>query len=133
MLTLEDNARNAKVDGLTALVNSGKLEICEGSTVLATVTLHSTAFGSASSGTATAIGGDNTNPISSGNPRSFTGAATGAADNFKLRTSGDALVLSGSVTATGGGGDATINNVNIAADQGGFLNTLSYTQPASAS
>jgi hypothetical protein len=42
---------------------------------------------------------------------------TGTAAHFRLKTSGSVVVLQGTVTATGGGGDLTVDNTSIAAGQ----------------
>ncbi len=56
---------------------------------------------------------------------SFTGDAEGTAVSFRLYTSGAVCFAQGSVTATGGGGDMTIDNTSIAVGQAGEVLTVS--------
>jgi hypothetical protein len=123
-LTLTTAARNAAVDAVTALINvsaPGKFKIRASTTDLAILILSSTSFGASSSGTATGTS----------LPKTVAAVATGTADNFLITDGANTTVLSGTVTATGGGGDATLNNTSIAAGQTVNLTTLTYTQPAS--
>lgn len=53
-------------------------------------------------------------------PLSTTAAAGGAGTNagwFRLRNAGDTTRVDGSITATGGGGDMTLDNISIATGQ----------------
>lgn len=94
-------------------------------TLLAEFDLPNPAFGAAnSSGTATALGV----------PLSTTGEAGAAAGTNAqscrvVNRNGD-TVFDGSVTATGGGGNVTLDNVNIASGQTVNITSLTYTQPA---
>ena len=120
-------ARNAAVNAITALLNSGgTVQIRSGAqpanadtaasgTLLGTLTLSATAFGSAASGTATAntITGDS------------SADATGTAGWFRALTSGAAAVIDGSITATGGGGDMQLDSVSIVAS--GTINVTAWT------
>lgn len=99
---------------------SADLQIRASSTVLVEFTLQNPAFGSASSGVITLAG----------TPLSATASATGTADNFLIRDRANATALSGSVTATGGGGDITVSNTSIANGQSCSLDSLTYTAPA---
>lgn len=128
-LTLATPARNASVDGRTALANSGKLKIRAGSTVLATFTLPATAFNAASAGSATARGGDGTNPIGAGNPLSVNAGAAGTADNYQVTTGADVLLWDGSVGQ--GSGDLSLDNTNIANGQAVKVTAWTHSQPAS--
>jgi hypothetical protein len=134
-LTLETVTRNAscnaEVDLVDGGVGAGYVEIRDATTVLATITLHTTAFGAASSGSAVAIGGDDTNPIGAGNPRSATASGTGTADNYRIYDGSDTLLWSGTVTGTGGGGDMELDNTSIASGQTVNLTGLTHTVPAS--
>ncbi len=97
---LATNARNGAVDGITALLNSGKIRIRSGAqetnvndsdtgTLLATCTFGSTAFGASSSGVGTA------NAITSD-----TMAAGGAsAGHFKLYKSDNTTVVADGTAA----------------------------------
>lgn len=123
--TLSTKARNAACDAVVDLCDegagAGKLKIKDGTTLLCTITLADPAFGAASTGVATLAG----------TPRSGTGVAAGDADNFEVTDSDDEVMWTGSVTATGGGGDLTLDNVNIAVDQTVNVTGLTHTQPAS--
>ena len=55
----------------------------------------------------------------------FTGSAAGTVASFRLYTSGAVCFCQGTVTASGGGGDMTIDNTVIASGQGGTVNTVS--------
>lgn len=58
---------------------------------------------------------------------SNTAGGTGVAGHYRLKNSGDTKRVEGTVTATGGGGDATIDNVNIANGQTVTVVTFVYT------
>ena len=114
-LTLSTEARNASVDARTALVNGGNVIIKTGGGVtLATIALAATAFDAASSGSATARGGDGTNPVSAGNPLTDASAdASGTAATYDVRTSGNAVRWSG--TCGTSGTDMILDSVSITA------------------
>jgi hypothetical protein len=99
MTTLSTAARNAALNAVNALANGGTLRVQESTTVIANITLAATAFGSASSGSATATGGDGTNPISGSNPLTTTALATGTIDNALVLNSGGTEVWSLAVPA----------------------------------
>lgn len=125
MTTLATITRNASAAAAGALANGGKLRLQSAADVtLCDIALHSTAFGAPATGVITAIGGDNTNPISSGNPRTGTGAAAGTCTKYQVLTSADALVWSGS------GAELVLDNPSIAVGQTVQLRGLTYTQPA---
>ncbi len=125
-ITLGTTARNDSVAARTALANSGKLKIKNGGgTVLATFTLPATAFGTPSSGSATARGGDGTNPISSGNPLTVNASVTGTAASYDVTTGADAVLWSGSV-----GSDMTLNNTSITSGQEVKVEGWTHSQPA---
>ncbi|CAB4137333.1 hypothetical protein UFOVP326_21 [uncultured Caudovirales phage] len=88
-------------------------------TTLATGTLPATAA-TAANGVATRAG-----------TWAFTGGAgAGSGTNatvYRLYRSGGACVAQGTVTITGGGGDMTIDNPNIANGQAGSINTWTRT------
>lgn len=90
-------------------------------TLLVTITLAAPAYGAAnSSGTAALLG----------TPLSAAASAAGTAGCFAVETNAGGNVFQGSVTATGGGGDLTLDNVSIASGQTVNISSLSYTQPA---
>ncbi|MFN9968375.1 MAG: hypothetical protein ACK58T_00625, partial [Phycisphaerae bacterium] len=58
----------------------------------------------------------------------FTGSAAGNAATFRISEAGGTVcVHQGTVTATGGGGDMTLDNVNIAISQAGSVGTYQVT------
>lgn len=57
-----------------------------------------------------------------------TGAAAGTIGHFRVKDSaGTTCHIQGTVTATGGGGDMTVDNTNIAVGQAVTVNTFSIT------
>lgn len=137
--TLSTGARNDAADRHSAQVyNSAILEIRTGAapgpdaaatgTVLASITLPADAHSAAASGAAAL----------SGTWQDSSADASGTAAHFRIRASGDAngssttaLRVEGAVTATGGGGDLTLDNVSIAAAQVVTITSWTLTQPAS--
>jgi hypothetical protein len=133
-------ARNGILDsGLNALFNAGTLCIYSGTqpatanlaptgTLLAEITLPADAFAPASAGSI----------AKSGTWQDASANAAGTAGYFRFKAAGDNDTLDGnfsridgSVTATGGGGDMTLDNTSIAAAQSVTVNTFSFTMPAS--
>lgn len=122
---INTNARNAGVDAITALLNTGgAIDIRTGAqpaaasdaatgTLLGTLTLSATAFGASASGTATAnaITGDS------------SADATGTAGWFRAKTAGGVAVIDGSVGTSGA--DMNLSSVSIVA--GGTINVTSWT------
>ena len=123
-------ARNAAADSVVDLLDGGAgagyIEIRTGSqpatpndaatgTLLATLTLSDPAFGTASSGTATA----------SAITDDTSADATGTAGWFRGYTSAGTAVIDGNITATGGGGNMELNSVSIVA--GGLVEVTSWT------
>lgn len=88
-------------------------------TLLATITLAATAFGSAATGVATAAS----------MPRTGTAVATGTAGYGRVETSAGLVVWDGSVTATGAGGDVQLASTSIVADTTVSVTSITYTQP----
>lgn len=114
------SVRNAKLDAVeTAIGTSAVLKIRSGSvpatcatadagTVLATCTLPSDWMAAASSGT----------KAKAGTWEDTSADATGTAAHFRLYASdGTTCHAQGTVTATGGGGDMTVDNVSFASGQ----------------
>lgn len=131
---LPDASQQAACDAVVDRIDvggAGSMKIYTGSqpadadttpagTLLVTITLAATAFGSASAaGTATL-----TSP-----PRTGTAVATGTAGCFEVVSGGGLKVFQGTVTATGGGGDFTLDNTSIASAQVVNVSSLTYTQP----
>lgn len=127
---ISNAARSAAADAIVDLLDAGSgagyIQIRSGSqpasvataasgTLLATLTLSDPAFGAAANGvaTASAITGDT------------SADATGTAGWFRVYDSNNTAVIDGSVTATGGGGDMTLNSVSIVA--GGAVNVTAWT------
>lgn len=119
-------AANAIVDLLDGGAGAGTIQIRTGSqpasandaatgTLLGTLTLSDPAFGNAATGVATA------SEITSDS----SADATGTAGWFRALDSTGATVLDGSITATGGGGDLTLDSVSIVA--GGTIAVTSWT------
>lgn len=121
------SARNAMADSVDDTVNAGTTDaggdfvIIEsaGPTDLVSMILQDPAFGAAASGVITLAG----------TPLSNTADATGTADKFELRDRDNGLVVDGTVTATGGGGDVEIDNTSIASGQTVELTSLTWTAP----
>lgn len=121
MATLATIARNAAVDAVAALCNSGDIRFeTSANNEVATCTFGATAFGAASSGTATA------NSIA--DDASATG---GTIDHAKLRKSDASEVMTVTCTATGGGGDIELTSLVIGAGDTVSVTSLTLTQPAS--
>jgi hypothetical protein len=141
-IRINDAARNAAADAVAALVNGGSgagvLRIYTGTqpatpatapsgTLLAEFTLSDPAFAAASSGSAAL---DVTPALTD------DGLAAGTAGWFRLLDSTEAAsdgqgVLDGSVTATGGGGDMTLNTTTISVGVSVEVTSGSITMPAS--
>jgi hypothetical protein len=138
-ITLTDAVRNLANDAVVDSVDGaspGKLKIYEGGvggTLLITFTLSNPAFepsGTQTQGSARAIGGDDTNPISAGNPLTATVGTGGTADAYEVTDSADTQKWSGTVTGSGGGGDIQLNNPVLAASQDLDIETWTHSQPA---
>lgn len=90
-------------------------------TLLASLALAATAFGNAdTSGTATLAGV----------PRTGTASATGTAGCFSIVSGGGSIVMQGSVTGTGGGGDIVLDNPALVSGQAVQVASFTYTHPA---
>lgn len=87
--------------------------------VLVEFTLQNPAFGAAASGVITLLGVT----------ISATAGATGTAAKGRIRDRANADAILFSVTATGGGGDVTVNNTSIASGQSCDLQSLTYAAP----
>ncbi|NQW93543.1 MAG: hypothetical protein HQ446_05855 [Polaromonas sp.] len=85
-------------------------------TLLVSFAGNATAFGAAASGvlTASAVAGVNA-------------AAAGTAGYYRINTTAGVAVTQGTITATGGGGDMTLTNTNIAAGQACTFTSLTIT------
>ena len=114
------STRNARLDAIeTDAGTSAKLVIYTGAApancAAATTGTKLAEFDLASDWAAAASGGAKAlNNV----PLSTTGAAAGTAGYFRLfKSDGTTCVMQGTVTATGGGGDMTIDNTSIASGQ----------------
>lgn len=124
------SARNAALDAIeTAIGTSAVLKIRTGSapanvaasasgTVLATLNLPSDWLAAASSGSKS----------KSGTWEDTSADATGTAGHFEITASdGTTRHMQGTVTATGGGGDMTLDNVSIASGQAVTITSFTLT------
>lgn len=122
--------RNAQLDALeTAIGTAAVLKIRSGAppatvatadsgTVLATMTLPSDWLAAASSGS----------KAKSGTWQDTSADAAGTAGHFRIYASdGTTAHIQGTVTATGGGGDLTLDNTSIASGQSITINTFSIS------
>lgn len=116
---------DAELDGATALLDGGHIEIRTGAqpgsvataatgTLLGTLTLASPAFAAASGGSAAvnAVTGDS------------SADASGTAGWFRAYDSSGVAMIDGNITQTGGGGDMTVADTAIVA--GGTINMTSW-------
>ena len=116
------NMRNSLADNVDATINSGSTDaqgdfvVMDGTTDLAEFNLQDPAFGAASSGVITL----------QGTTLTTTAGTAGTADTFEIRDKNNAMQVTGSVTATGGGGDVEIDNTSINSGQQVDLTSLTY-------
>ena len=122
-------ACNGVVDLLDGGAGAGYIEIRTGSqpatvataasgTLLGTVTLSDPAFGNATNASPSVASASAITNDSSAD-------ASGTAGWFRAYDSTGAAVIDGSITATGGGGDLTLDTVSIVA--GGVISITSWT------
>ena len=129
-LQLSDAVRNARLDAIEASIGTGAvLKIRTGAppancaaadsgTVLATLTLPSDWMAAASGGS----------KALSGSWSDASADATGTAAHFRLYASDGATCgLQGAVTATGGGGDMTVDNTSFASGQAFSVTSFTLT------
>lgn len=130
-LQFSTTVRNARLDAVeTAIGTSAVLKIRTGSapancatadsgTVLATLTLPSDWMAAASGGTKGL----------SGTWQDSSADATGTAAHFRLYASdGTTCHAQGTVTATGGGGDMTVDNTSFASGQSFSVTSFTLTE-----
>ena len=99
---------------------TGIIAILDGAVVVAEVVMANPAFGVAN-GTTGQIAAAST-------PLAWTAIANGpVVDIFEVWNRNEGVVYSGTVTATGGGGDMTVDNTNIANGQSGTITSFTYT------
>jgi len=129
-LQLSTSVRNARLDAIESTIStSAILKIRSGSapadcatadsgTVLATLSLPSDWMAAASSGS----------KAKSGTWQDASADATGTAAHFRIYDSGGTVChIQGTVTATGGGGDLTLDNTSIASGQTVTITSFSLT------
>jgi len=108
------------VDQIDLNTPPGKIVMqTSGGTTVATLTFSNPAFGPAASGVATAAA-----------ITADTSAVGGTVAKAELRQGGGTAIVLCSVTATGGGGDITLNSVIISAGQTVSISSFTYTAPA---
>lgn len=126
---LSVSARNDRLDSLETTVGTApKLQIRTGAqpancaaadsgTLLCEITLPTDWAAAAASGAKSKLG-----------TWAGTGVAAGTAAHFRLKDSaGTTCHMQGSVTATAGGGDMTVDNTSIAVDQSVTVSTWTMT------
>jgi hypothetical protein len=114
--------RNASVDAVNTLLDSGTIEIRTGTaadidsaptgTLLATLNINATAFGSSSNGSSTA------NAIST-----VQAIGTGTAGHYVAKTSGGAALRNGAV-----GVEMTLNNTSFNTGDNVTIDSWTYAQ-----
>lgn len=130
-IQLSDTVKNARLDAIeTAIGTSAVLKIRTGAapsgiadadsgTVLATLSLPSDWMAAASGGT----------KAKSGTWEDTSADATGTAAHFRIYASnGTTQHMQGTVTATGGGGDMTVDNTSFAAGQSFTITGFTLTE-----
>jgi len=118
-LSFSDALRNARANAITAACDAGTaavMEIRTGTkpaspddsatgTLLASITLNDPSFGTSVDGVITL---DDSPALTDS-----SADTTGTAGHFRIKTSAGVGVVDGTVTATGGGGDVTLNTISI--------------------
>lgn len=125
-ITHETAVRNGLADFIDDEVNTGTTNLggrvifqTSAAGEVATLEFSDPAFGAASSGVITA------NSISDD-----TNATGGEVDNFIITDRDNTTVLSGTVTATGGGGDIELSSTTIGAGDTVSITSLTYEASA---
>jgi len=120
MATLQNEARNAAMDAIGDLLNSGDLRFeTSAHNQVAANSLAADAFGASASGTITA------------NAISDATAAAGTIDHAHLRKSDTTVLIDLTCTITSGGGDIELTSLNIGAGDTISVTSLTITLPAS--
>jgi len=117
--------RNTLADAVDAAINTGAgtegdIIIKAGGTTLVTINFQDPAFGVAAAGVITL----------QGVPLNANASATGVADGFDIRDQDNAVVVSDTVTGTGGGGDIELDNTSITSGQNVEITSLTYAASA---
>lgn len=117
---IRNTIADAVVDAIDAGVGDGTLELqTSGAVEVATLTFSATAFGAASSGVATAAA-----------ITDDTSATGGTITQFQIKNGSGTVIISGSVSASGGGGDIVISSTSIGAGDTVSASSLTYTAPS---
>lgn len=121
-----NSASGHNFDAGTLEIRSGAApgpDAAQAGTLIAAIVLPADAVGASAAGV-----------VSKAGTWSVAAAAAGTAAHWRLKETGDAggasttlRRLEGTVTATGGGGDMTVDNTNIAAAQVVTVNTATFT------
>lgn len=123
-LTHATALRSTLADAVDAAINTGsgaaKLRLRDGATTIVDFELQNPAFGNAAAGVITL----------EGVPIAAEAGAAGELDNFQILDRDGGVVLSGSVSGSGMGGDIEVSNINVADEQECSLDSLTYTAPA---
>lgn len=122
-VTLTDTARNAACDAVVDLLDGGTIEFqTSGDVAIGSATFGTPAFGASVSGVATA------NAITAA-----TVSTDGTIAKAAVKNSGGTVIMTLSVTLSGGGGDVEINAASLSFVTGNEINvnSMTYTQPAS--
>lgn len=124
-----DAVRNAMLDAITTQLGAGwKLKFRTGAQPATVATASSgTELATFSPTAAAAASGSKT--MVSGAPISVTASASGTVGHYELTTSAGTVHERGSVTATGGGGDMTIDNTVLASGQTVQITAFTKTAP----
>jgi len=131
-ITLESGPLNAAVDAVAALFDGGSVEFLDGATVLVALTLAADVFPGAGSAAP-----DGSTDATRSNIGSFTNVVatdtvttTGICDGFQIKNSGGTVILTGTVSTVGGGGDFELSDTAFGAGDIVVINTMTYSQPA---
>ena len=120
-MTLTEEARNAAVDAVVALFDSGDIQFqTAADNEVATLPFAATAFGAAVSGTATA------NTITDD-----TSAAGGTIDHAVLRKSDNTEVIEVTCGLVGSGQDIELTSLSIGVGDTVSITSMTMTMPAS--
>lgn len=125
-----DAVRNAMLDAITTQLGAGwKLKFRTGAQPATVATASSGTVLATFTPTAAAAASGSKNMVS-GAPISVTASAAGTVGHYELTNSSDTVVHErGSVTATGGGGDMTIDNTVLASGQTVQITAFTKTAP----
>ncbi len=130
-LQLSTSVRNAMLDAIeTTVGTSAILELRTGSVPATCATADSgTLLISYSLASDWAAAASSASKALNNTPITGSASATGTAGHFRLKDSGGTTChAQGTITATGGGGDMTVDNTSIASGQTVNVTSLSFAQ-----